>query len=140
MFWRQSIDGKGIQGFSMLHSSTSSTVRRHRTLRSSVRLGPMSSLCLRTLPSLLPPHHPLPADLFLPYHRSHTPTHCPTLAPSPVSEVCLSLSPPGVKAGRRLHVCPSHSHSRPHCGETCRGSGIVLSSRSSQRTRGDYRR
>lgn len=110
----------------MLHSSTSSTVRQHRTLRSCARLALMSSLCVRTtLPLLL--FQLRPADLFLSYLQSHTPTPCSTQAPSPVLKACLSLSPPRMMAGLRLHVYPSHSHSRPHCGESYQGSGTVLS-------------
>lgn len=117
----------------MLPSSTSSTARPPKTLRSCVRLVPILS-------RLLLPHPLLPADLFLHYLLLHTPTPWPTQAPSPVSKACLSLSPPRVKAGLPPHVCPSLSHSSPHFGGSCRGSGTVLSWRSSQRTRGDYRR
>lgn len=124
----------------MLPSSTSSTVRPHRTLRSCVSLAPMSCLCARTMPPLRLPHLLLPADLYLPYLLSRTPTPCPTQGPSPVSKACLFLSLPRARAGLPLHVFPSHSHSRPHCGVTCQGSGTAVSWRSSQRTRGDYRR
>lgn len=124
----------------MLPSSTSSTARPLRTLRSCARLAPMPSLYVRTPPRLALPHRLLPADLFLPYPLSRTPTRWPTQAPSPVSKACLSLSPPGVKAGLPPHVYPSVSHSQPRCGASCRGSGTVRSWRSSQRTRGDCRR
>ena len=124
--------------------STSSTARRHRTLRSCDSLAPMSCLCVRRMRRLLLPHLSphllLPADLFLPSPRSHTPTPGPTKALSLVVKACLSQSPPGTKAGLPLHVCQSPSHSRPHCGGNCRLSGIVLNWRSLEKMRGDCRR
>lgn len=124
----------------MLPSSTSSTARPPRTLRSCVRLAPRSSQCARTSPSPLPPRLPRPADPSPLSLQSSTHTPWPTPAPSPASRACLSPSPPRASAGLRLLVCPSLWHSRPHCGGSCPGSGTALSWRSSQRTRGGYRR
>lgn len=109
----------------MLPSSTSSTARPLRTLRSCARLAPMSSPCARNPPHPLLLHLLLPADPFLPYLLSSTPTRYPAQALLPVSKACLSLSPPNVKAGLPRHVCPSLSHSRRRCGGSCLESGTV---------------
>lgn len=125
----------------MLPSSTSSTARPPRTLRSCVRPALMSSLLAGRPPS--PPLlHPLPlADLFRPCHSlSSTPTPCPTQAPSPASKVCLSPSPQELKAGLPPHASPYLSASRPHCGGSCRPSGTAPSSTSSPKTRDAYKR
>lgn len=124
----------------MLPSFTSSTARPPRTLRSCARLAPMSSQCAKNPPHPLLLRLLLPADPFLPYLLSGTPTRCPAQALLPVSKACLSLSPPNVKADLPPHVCPSLSHSRQRCGGSCLESGTVQGWRSSQRTRGDYRR
>lgn len=121
----------------MLPSSTSSTARPLRTSRSFVRLVLTPSLCPRMLAGPLLLRHPLLADPFLPYRRTRTLTPSPTLAPSPVSKACLCLSPPG---GLGPRAYQSLSHSLPRCGGTCRGSGTVLSWRSSARISADCRR
>uniref|UniRef100_A0A8D3AKR2 Rho guanine nucleotide exchange factor 5-like n=1 Tax=Scophthalmus maximus TaxID=52904 RepID=A0A8D3AKR2_SCOMX len=100
----------------------------------------MSCLCARTIPPLQLHRRLLPADLCLPYLLSHTLTPCLTRAPSPVSKACLFQSPQEARAGLPRRVYPLHSHSRPHCGGTCRGSGTAVNWRISQRTRGDCRR
>lgn len=125
----------------MLPSSTSSTARLPRTLRSCVRPALMSSLLAGRPPS--PPLlHPLPlADLFRPCRSlSGTPRPCPTQAPSPVSKACLSPNPQELKAGLPPHASPYLSASRRHCGGSCRPSGTAPSSRSSPKTRDAYKR
>lgn len=120
----------------MLPSSTSSTARPPRTLRSCVRPALMSSLLAGRPPS--PPLlHPLPlADLFRPCRSlSSTPTPCPTQAPSPASEACLSPNLQELKAGLPPHASPYLSASRPRCGGSCRPSGTAPSSTSSPKTR-----
>lgn len=108
----------------MLHNSISNTVRQPRTLRSCVRLVLNSSLWVRTKLRLLFPHLLLPAELFLPFPHNHIPSPSPTQALS-LSKACISLNAPGVNVELLPHVCQSHS--RPRCGEICRGSGTVLS-------------
>lgn len=121
-------------------SSTNSTARRPRTLRSCARRALTSTLCARTPHRLRRPRPLQRAGLCRPCPRSHTPTLCPTAAPSPVSKACPSPSPLGVRAGLPPRVSPSRSRSRPPCGGSCRGSGTALSWRSLQRTRGVCRR
>ncbi len=123
-----------------LPSSTSSTARPLRTSRSCVRPAQMSYLCVKKILRPLLPHLLLHGDLFLLYPLSTTPTLSHTQAPSPVSKACLSLSPQNVQAGLPPHGSPSLSHSHPHCGGSCQRSGTVPNLRSSQKTRGDYKR
>lgn len=127
----------------MLPSSTSSTVKPPRTLRSCARLAPtLFPLAGRRLPPL--PRRPLPPGgrslRCQPPSTSRPPTPCPTRAPSPACRACLCHSPLGARAGRppRASLCPSGS--LPRCGGSYRGSGTAASWRSSARTRDGCRR
>lgn len=96
----------------MLPSSTSSTTRQPRTLRSCGRLVLMSPPFprIRLLPRLL--RLCLLADLCHPFHPPSPHTGCP----SPVSKACLSPSLQRLKAGLRHRVSPYPSLSPPPCG------------------------
>lgn len=127
----------------MLPSSTSSTAKRPRTLRSCARLALTWSHSVgRRLPPR--PRRPLAqGGLYLrcpppSTTRPHTP--CPTRAQSPACRACLCHSPPGARADRPPRASPCPSDSRPRCGGSCRGSGTAASWRSSARTRDGCRR
>lgn len=127
----------------MLPSSTSSTAKPRRTLRSCARLAPTRSpLAERRLrPPLRRPLPPGgPSLRCRPPSTTRPPTPCPTRAPSPACRACLCHSPPGARTDQSPHASPCPSDSRPRCGGSCRGSGTAASWRSSARTRDGCRR
>lgn len=105
----------------MLPSSTSSTTRQPRTLRSCARHVLMAPLCprIRLLPWRLRLRLRQPADPCHPFRPPSPPTGSPTQAPSQASKAYLYPSPQRSKAGLPPRVSPYRCRSPPACGGSC---------------------